>query len=461
VTRLEPVKFCTAVRSCKTRVLQGVDRGAGGSGFSIEGQAEKLRAYAELNDLGEVTVIADPGWSGKNLERPGLQQLLAMVEAGHVSHVLTWRLDRVSRNLGDLILLADTFGDAGVALHSFTEKIDLSSATGRMFYNILGSFAQFYREQLAENVRMGMQQAVREGKWVNRPKTGYDLVDGKLVPNEDAPTVQEIFRLRGRRQELSGDRGPHRGPLLDCARDPAVTDLSRRGAAERRVVSGAPRSPPHRDGVPGCSASPRPGPTTRLRPAVGSGGLRAMWAPHGHRVQRRCTGHVPLPPSRSGLRSPRRASKGLHRAALLGLRLLVDDVELQEAIRAELSTSTRRPAVKAGRRDSNTPAQELGELADRRRKLLELHYADRISADLFAEEERSITRQIEMIREEVSGRKAEEVARDDLAARFEQVALTLRSLEVERVWSVATDAEKKVLLEEIVEKGRSSPITSR
>ena len=75
----------------------------------------------------------------------------------------------------------------GVALHSFTEKIDLSSATGRMFYNILGSFAQFYREQVAENVRMGMHQAVRQGKWINRPKTGYDLIDGELVPNEMAP----------------------------------------------------------------------------------------------------------------------------------------------------------------------------------------------------------------------------------------------------------------------------------
>lgn len=77
-----------------------------------------------------------------------------MIDQGHLANVLTWRLDRLSRNLSDLILLADRFGQAGVALHGFTEKIDLSSATGRMFCNILSSFAQFYREQLAENVRM-------------------------------------------------------------------------------------------------------------------------------------------------------------------------------------------------------------------------------------------------------------------------------------------------------------------
>ena len=150
-------------------------------GFSIEGQTDRLRAYAELHELGPLTVITDPGLSGKNLERPGLQQVLAMVDEGHVAHVLVWRLDRLSRDLGDLLLLADTFGKADVALHSFSERIDLSSATGRMFYSVLGAFAQFYREQLAENVRMGMQQAVREGKWINRPKTGYDLIDGNLV----------------------------------------------------------------------------------------------------------------------------------------------------------------------------------------------------------------------------------------------------------------------------------------
>jgi site-specific DNA recombinase len=165
-------------------------------GYSIEGQADKLRAYAALRDLGEVTVISDPGLSGKDLNRSGLQQLLAAVEAGHVSHVLVWRLDRLSRNLGDLIVLADTFENLGVALHSVSENLDLSSASGRMFYNILGTFAQFFREQLAENVRMGNERAVKEGRWINRPKTGYDLIGGDLVPNGDAARVREVFILR-------------------------------------------------------------------------------------------------------------------------------------------------------------------------------------------------------------------------------------------------------------------------
>src|ERR1035441_760062 len=84
-------------------------------GFSIDGQAEKLRAYASLNDLGEVTVISDPGRSGKDMERAGLQQLLAMVEAGHVSHLLLWRLERLPRHLGDPDEVGASFGRQGHA----------------------------------------------------------------------------------------------------------------------------------------------------------------------------------------------------------------------------------------------------------------------------------------------------------------------------------------------------------
>ena len=90
-------------------------------GYSIEGQADRLGTYADFRDLGPITVIADPGISGKNMSRPGLQQLLAACEAGHVAHVLVWRLDRLSRSLADLIHLADRFSALGVSLHSVQE----------------------------------------------------------------------------------------------------------------------------------------------------------------------------------------------------------------------------------------------------------------------------------------------------------------------------------------------------
>ncbi len=312
-------------------------------GFSIAGQADKLRVYAELHDLGDVTVIADPGLSGKNLERPGLQQLLHMVDEGHVANVLTWRLDRLSRNLSDLILLADRFGQAGVALHSFTEKIDLSSATGRMFYNILGSFAQFYREQLAENVRMGMQQAVRQGKWVNRPKTGYALIDGELVANEMAPVVRRIFTLRTEGQsvgKIADATGVKYSTVLTIlnsriylgevqmngewfpGRHEAIITPEQFAAAHRGRVKGRAR------GTDLLSGRVRCGLCQRLMALDQNGKGQRLYRCH-HRGQ--------------GCAQPRRTNVGLLRAAVLGLRLIGDDTELQAAIRKELERALRRP----------------------------------------------------------------------------------------------------------------------
>lgn len=420
-------------------------------GFSIDGQAQKLCDYARLHELGEVTVIADPGRSGKDLDRAGLQQLLAMVEAGHVSHVLLWRLDRLSRNLGDLIDLADRFGRAGVALHSFTEKIDLSSATGRMFYNILGSFAQFYREQLAENVKMGMAQAARTGKWTNRPKTGYELVDGELVPNSDADRVREIFRLRA-----SGASYPQIAERTGINYSTVASILGSRiylGEVQLNgewfpghhepLVTLEEFEAAHRGHVPGRR---RGSDLLTGRVFCGICGRRMASDQNGAgRVMYRCRHRG------RGCNQPRRTNRGLHRAALLGLNLLANDDELHEAIRAELrrtGATGRRP----GRRADAAPPARLAELSERRRKLLELYYAGKISGDGFAEEEERITRAIEAAREAASLDREHQNEQDQLLDQFEEVARLLRELDLEVVWEEATDAERRLLVEELVER---------
>jgi site-specific DNA recombinase len=306
-------------------------------GFSIEGQPDRLRAYSVARDLGEVAVVSDPGLSGKNMERPGLQQVLAAVEAGHVSHLLVWRLDRLSRNLGDLILLAEKFGSHGVALHSVSENLDMSSAAGRMFYNILGTFAQFFREQLAENVKMGNERAVREGRWINRPKTGYDRFEGELVPNQDAPRIREIFRLRadGKSfkaiEERTGIKFSsvrtilssriylgevlHNGEWSAGRHDPIISE-SEWHAANRGHIPGRRRGKDVLSGRVRCGLCGR-------RMSVDQNGEGRVLYRCRHREE--------------GCKQPARTNVGLARAALLGLRLLAQSEELQEAIRRELS----------------------------------------------------------------------------------------------------------------------------
>ncbi len=419
-------------------------------GFSIDGQADKLRSYAELHDLGAVMVIADPGLSGKNLDRPGLQRLLAMVDQGHVANVLTWRLDRLSRSLSDLILLADRFGQAGVSLHSFTERIDLSSATGRMFYNVLGSFAQFYREQLAENVRMGMHQAVRQGRWVNRPKTGYDLVAGELVPNEMATVVRRIFLLRAAGQSqarIADATAVNYSTILAILHSriylgevllngdwfpgihEAIITPEEFAAAHRGRVKG------RRRGRDLLSGRVRCGMCNRLMAIETNGQGKVMFRCR-HRGQ--------------GCSQPRRSNKGLLRAALLGVRLIGRDQALQTAIRDQLCAA--RGKSPKGRTRARQPSRtDLDGLLEQRRKLLRLHYEDKISAELFAEDENRLTGLIDAARAEASGYEAEDSQADDLAVRFEQVARLLQELDLDRVWNEATDAERRLLIEELVD----------
>ncbi len=421
-------------------------------GFSIEGQAERLKAYAELHDLGPVTVVTDPGLSGKNMERPGLQEVLAMIERGHVSHVLIWRLDRLSRDLGDLLLLADTFGKAEVALHSFSERIDLSSATGRMFYSVLGAFAQFYREQLAENVRMGLQQAVREGKWVNRPKTGYDLIDGELVPNEMAPVVRQIFRLRadgasqGRIAEATGvgystvctilRSRIYRGEVLlngewFAGRHEPLVSEEEWQAAHRGRIKGRRRG---RDLLAG-----------RVRCGLCSRVMTMEDNGTGH-VHYRCRHRG------QGCALPRRSVRGLLRAGLLGMRLVGHDERLQSAIREELAGSGGE--ARQGRPPRRTAPLDgaLAALERDRRKLLQLHYDDKIGADLFAAEEARLTAAINALNAERDAAADEAERADEVAQRFEAVVTQLATLDLDAIWVAATESERRTLVDELIDR---------
>ena len=417
-------------------------------GFSIDGQADKLRQYALLHDLGEVTVISDPGLSGKNMARPGLQRLLAMVDAGHVGHVLIWRLDRLSRNLGDLIELADHLGSHDVGLHSFTEKLDLSSATGRMFYNVLGSFAQFYREQLAENVTMGLHQAIRQGRWVNRPPKGYDLDHGVLVANHDADTVRRVFRLRGEamsNREISEHTGVHQSTVIAIVKnraylgeipfdggwvpglhEPLVT-VSVFDAAHRGRVSGRRRGKDLMSGRVICGLC-------RRRMSIEQNGQGQAHYRCRHRGQ--------------GCQIPSRSNRGLLRAAGLGLALLCDQ-EIREAIRKHLE-AMRRTDGTAARRSAPGAAERLTGLRTQRDKLLRLHLNDQISAEQFGEQQAIFTIEIDNLEAEANNTVTEHLRTTELGDHFNQLVELLDRINIADLWNAATDTERRTLLDELL-----------
>ena len=97
-------------------------------GYSVSEQQERLKAYCLAKDWVVAQVITDPGFSGAKLERPGMQQLISLVQAKKCDAVLVWKLDRLSRSQKDtLYLIEDVFLKNGCAFVSMNENFDTSN----------------------------------------------------------------------------------------------------------------------------------------------------------------------------------------------------------------------------------------------------------------------------------------------------------------------------------------------
>lgn len=167
-------------------------------GFSIHAQKDKLTKYAELNDWSVYDYYVDDGISGKNLtDRPEVSRLIEDVKMGKVKNVLVYKLDRLTRSVKDLIYLIELFDKYDCTFNSQTEKIDTSNAVGRMFVKIIGIFAEFERENLAERVTFGYEQKTKEGNYTNTNGVyGYDYIPKKQilkVNKLESEYVKKIF----------------------------------------------------------------------------------------------------------------------------------------------------------------------------------------------------------------------------------------------------------------------------
>ena len=107
----------------------------------------------------------DGGFTGANVERPALQQLLADITARRIDCVLVYKVDRLSRSLPDFARMMELFDRHQVAFVSVTQQFNTATSIGRLTLHILLSFAQFEREIIAERTRDKLAAARRRGKW--------------------------------------------------------------------------------------------------------------------------------------------------------------------------------------------------------------------------------------------------------------------------------------------------------
>ncbi len=170
-------------------------------GVSLDMQRSKVRQYAALHDMELTTTEADEGISAKSIKgRPGIQTVLELVRKKEISGLIVYKLDRLARNAREALEIADLLQKHGCELHSITERIDTSSAAGRLFYAILSAMAQWERETIAERTCAALARKRERGEKTGGDcPYGYEETDGKLIPRADEQrVVQRISALKDR-----------------------------------------------------------------------------------------------------------------------------------------------------------------------------------------------------------------------------------------------------------------------
>ncbi|MEM6553981.1 MAG: recombinase family protein [Planctomycetota bacterium] len=108
----------------------------------------------------------DCGFSGGNMDRPGLKQLLDDIQRGRIDVVVVYKVDRLSRSLHDFSRMMQTFDEHGVSFVSVTQQFNTTTSMGRLTLNMLLSFAQFEREVTGERIRDKIAATKKKGLWV-------------------------------------------------------------------------------------------------------------------------------------------------------------------------------------------------------------------------------------------------------------------------------------------------------
>jgi site-specific DNA recombinase len=176
-------------------------------GVSLEAQEAKIRAMAIVRGGELEDVIVDGGESARDLNRPGVQRLLGLVNTGKLDAVIVAKLDRLTRSVKDLCGLLELFEKRKVALISVAESLDTGSAAGRLVITIMGAVSQWEREAIGERTRDALRHKRSQGQRVGNIAFGFRLAsDGQhLEPDPvEQGALAEIRRLREEGATLRG-----------------------------------------------------------------------------------------------------------------------------------------------------------------------------------------------------------------------------------------------------------------
>lgn len=193
-------------------------------GVSLDSQKDKIAAWVALNAPGSTLVIhADEGLSGTIKDRPALMSALSDVSEGDV--LVVYSLSRLARSTKQTIEIADDLQKKGVDLVSLSEKIDTTTAAGKMVFRLLAVLSEFERDQISERVQLAMDHKKNQNEVVGHVPFGYSaLEDENRIKSLPGGGIKKVKVLVSHPEE--------QGVLRQ------ILEMRKRGMSFRSIASG-------------------------------------------------------------------------------------------------------------------------------------------------------------------------------------------------------------------------------
>lgn len=166
-------------------------------GYSLEGQKNGLKRFADREEMEIVGIYEDAGKSGKSIEgRPAFKKMLSDIKNGlEIDYILVYKLSRFGRNAADILNSLEFVQSYGINLICIEEGIDSSQTSGKLLISVLSAVAEIERENIIEQTMNGRREKARQGGWNGGfAPYGYYLKDNQLLIEEtEAEAIRIIF----------------------------------------------------------------------------------------------------------------------------------------------------------------------------------------------------------------------------------------------------------------------------
>ncbi|MGO8881146.1 MAG: recombinase family protein [Desulfomonilaceae bacterium] len=177
-------------------------------GVSLDAQVNRCMEYVTTLNYELVDTAIDAGLSAKSTDRAGLQRILSLVHKKKIQHVVTLKLDRLSRRTVDALNLVETFTKKKVKLHLVTENgtVNSDNSDEEFMLTLKAGVAQLERKKIAERTRFALDRKRQLGQRISLyAPYGYAFTAGKLIPNpEEQAVITKIYNLHARGFTIRG-----------------------------------------------------------------------------------------------------------------------------------------------------------------------------------------------------------------------------------------------------------------